>query len=320
MQPPFRKAALERLSSPERLDELLEVTTPRSWLALAGLSLVLLVAVIWGLYGSVPTLIKGQGVLMRAGSLRTVESTVSGRVWEILVREGDEVVRDAVVAWVYPTENQAVAVTSPYSGRVLDVRVARGDVVQMGTILLSLEQPGGALEALIYLPPLDGKKVLPGMTVQIAPASVKQEEYGLLLARVYAVGSFPATQQGMRRLLGSDELAKSLSSNGAPIEVRAELERNPNTYSGYQWTSTLSSLAGLLTGWLPSEWTRTWLPAWATAQGPPVTLESGTLVTADVITGEQAPIYLVLAKFNRGANGSQQGTTRNQPAGGQQQQ
>ena len=29
----FRKAALERLSSPERLDQLMQVTRPRAWLA-----------------------------------------------------------------------------------------------------------------------------------------------------------------------------------------------------------------------------------------------------------------------------------------------
>jgi pyruvate/2-oxoglutarate dehydrogenase complex dihydrolipoamide acyltransferase (E2) component len=315
MQPPFRKAALERLSSPERLDELLEVTTPRGWLALLALCAVILVAAIWGILGSVPTLVKGQGVLMRANSLRTVEAPVSGKVWEVVVREGDDILRDHVVAWVRPTEEQMLAVTSPYAGRVLDVRVTRGDVVQPGSVMLSLEQPGGSLEAVLYYPAMDAKKVQPGMTIQIAPASVKQEEYGLLLARVTTVGSFPATQQGMRRLLGSDELAKQLSSNGTPVEIRAELVRNPRTYSGYQWTSTLSSLAGMVTGWLPQEWANAWLPAWATGQGPPIILDSGTLVSADAITDEQAPIYLVLAKFNRGANGNQPSATRNQSTG-----
>jgi pyruvate/2-oxoglutarate dehydrogenase complex dihydrolipoamide acyltransferase (E2) component len=315
LQPPFRKAALERLSSPERLDELLEVTSPRAWLALLALCAALLVAAIWGITGSVPTLVKGQGVLMRADSLRTVEVPVAGKVWEVAVRQGDDVFRDQVVVWVRLSDEQMVPVTSLYSGRVLDVRVARGDVVQPGSVVLSLEQPGGSLEAVLYYTAMDAKKVQPGMTVQIAPASVKQEEYGLLLARVTSVGSFPATQQGMRRLLGSDELAKQLSSGGTPVEIRAELVRNAETYSGYQWTSTLSSLAGLLTGWLPEDWVDAWLPPWASSEGPPVLLDSGTLVSADVVTDQQAPIYLVLAKFNRGTNGNQQSATRNQSAG-----
>ena len=40
----FRKVALDRLSSPEELDQLLRVTTSRSWLALLGLGGLLAVA------------------------------------------------------------------------------------------------------------------------------------------------------------------------------------------------------------------------------------------------------------------------------------
>ena len=44
----FRQVALERLSSPERLDELIEVTTPRLWLVLLGAGALFLAAVGWG--------------------------------------------------------------------------------------------------------------------------------------------------------------------------------------------------------------------------------------------------------------------------------
>ena len=37
----FRKVALERLSSPEQLDQLMQVTSPKGWLALAGLGALL---------------------------------------------------------------------------------------------------------------------------------------------------------------------------------------------------------------------------------------------------------------------------------------
>ena len=41
----FRKAALEKLSSPERLDVMMKVTSPAAWLALAALGAILLVAI-----------------------------------------------------------------------------------------------------------------------------------------------------------------------------------------------------------------------------------------------------------------------------------
>ena len=42
----FRQAALERLSSPEQLDQLARVTQPVGWLALLALSLVILSAIV----------------------------------------------------------------------------------------------------------------------------------------------------------------------------------------------------------------------------------------------------------------------------------
>ncbi len=59
----FRKEALDRLSSLEELDELMRVTTPRSWLALLGLGSLLVVALAWGLFTSIPTTIAGRGTL-----------------------------------------------------------------------------------------------------------------------------------------------------------------------------------------------------------------------------------------------------------------
>jgi hypothetical protein len=294
----FRQAALERLSSPERLDELMEVTTPRSWLALLGIGAVLVAALVWAVYGSVPTLVKAQGVLIREGSLQSVDAPAAGELRELLVNAGDDVVREQLVARIYQAvDDRTVVVTSPYAGRVVDVRVTRGNLVGAGTALLSLEQPGRSLEAVLYLPPIDGTKLLPGMEVQLSPASVKREEHGLLLGRVSAVSAFPATISGMKRVLGSEELAKALSDKAPPIEVHVELVRNPTTTSGYQWTSTLSTLASGFVGLLPDPLVAV-LPGWATPQGPLLTLASGTICTADVITEQQAPIYLVLAKFN----------------------
>jgi hypothetical protein len=291
----FRQAALDRLASPERLDELIEVTTPRLWLALLGACTLLVMAVAWGLYGSVPTLVRGQGILIRDGSLQSVVAPDGGLVKDLLVRVGDDVARDQIVArLLQPSENRTVYVTSPHAGRVLEARVTEGNMVASGTPLLSVEQPGRSLEAILYLPPADAKRLAPGMPVQLAPASVKREEYGLLLGRVATVGAYPATPAGMQRVLGSEELVRTLAASGPPVEVRVELERNPATSSGHQWTSTLGTLRDQLPPWLPAEW----IGSSNLASGPPTALQSGTPCTADVITDEQAPIFLVLARLH----------------------
>src|SRR3954467_10397174 len=149
----FRQAALDRLASPERLDELIEGTKPRLWLALLGAGLLLVMATGWGLYGRVPTLVRGQGILIRDGSLQSVVATDGGQVRDLRVRVGDDVARDQIVARLtQPGDSRAVYVTSPYAGRVRETRVTEGSVVASGTPLLSVEQPGRSLEAILYLP------------------------------------------------------------------------------------------------------------------------------------------------------------------------
>ena len=60
----YRSAALERLSSPEELDSLMQVTTPKGWLALLSLGGLILVALLWGIFGRIPTKVTGSGIIL----------------------------------------------------------------------------------------------------------------------------------------------------------------------------------------------------------------------------------------------------------------
>jgi len=94
----FRKVALERLSSPEQLDQLLQVTDAKGWLALAALAALLVAALGWGIFGTVPTEASGTSILIRSGGVSDVVSTGSGQVAEVLVGVGDTVAKGTVVA------------------------------------------------------------------------------------------------------------------------------------------------------------------------------------------------------------------------------
>ena len=62
-KPIFRQAALERLASPEQLDQLMQVTTPRGWLALAALGCLLITAVILSFIWTIPVTVGGKCIL-----------------------------------------------------------------------------------------------------------------------------------------------------------------------------------------------------------------------------------------------------------------
>ena len=66
-KPIFRKAALERLSSPEQLDQLMQVTTPKGWLALIALTGLLVMVVIFSFVARIPITVTGQCILLDGG-------------------------------------------------------------------------------------------------------------------------------------------------------------------------------------------------------------------------------------------------------------
>src|SRR6476661_1699552 len=96
----FRKASLERLSSPEELDQLMHVTSIHSWLVLTGMFLLLGAGVFWGIAGSIPTSVSGQGAIMRRGGVMNIVTRGAGTLLELNVKVGDRVNANQVVARV----------------------------------------------------------------------------------------------------------------------------------------------------------------------------------------------------------------------------
>lgn len=58
----FRKEAVDRVASPEQLNDYIHVTSPAIWMALAGIILILVGAIVWGIFGSVYTTISCAGI------------------------------------------------------------------------------------------------------------------------------------------------------------------------------------------------------------------------------------------------------------------
>jgi|LakMenEpi03Aug12_release.lakeMendotaPanAssembly.Ray.scaffolds.fasta_scaffold81576_3 HlyD family secretion protein len=95
--PLFRKAALDKLSSPERLDVLMQVTSPKGWLALATMGGLLAGVIVWSIIGSIPTRINGQGMLIRGGALREIKAGGTGVIEELTLTQGGTVAINQLV-------------------------------------------------------------------------------------------------------------------------------------------------------------------------------------------------------------------------------
>ena len=96
----FRQVSLERLSSPEQLDQLLQVTGPRRWSGLVAVFLLLGTVLIWGFKGGIVTTASGDGVIVRTGGVINVVTRGGGMVLKLKPRVGDRIHANEVVATV----------------------------------------------------------------------------------------------------------------------------------------------------------------------------------------------------------------------------
>ena len=95
----FRAAALERLSTPDRLDQTLRLASSKAWMALAAILIVIGAAGFWAWKGSVATTLSGMAVIVRTGGMVTLSAQGNGgQVVAVNVAVGDRVKGGQVVA------------------------------------------------------------------------------------------------------------------------------------------------------------------------------------------------------------------------------
>lgn len=169
-------------------------------------------------------------------------------------------------------------VVSPFTGRVVDIQTSIGDLVHPGDQLMTLERSGNDvqdLELVLYVSPMDGKKVESNMLVQVAPSTVRREEYGYMLGMVTSVSTYPSSRKSMMQVLNNEQLVEMFSKTYAPVAIYANLIPAPKTEqspSGYKWSSS---------------------------NGPPLELSTGTLCSASITIQRKRPISFVMPGFKK---------------------
>jgi HlyD family secretion protein len=94
----LRKAAIERLSSPEQLDTLMRITSPMGWVSLAAVGTLIVAAIVWSVVGTLSVRVDGQGILLRGENVQALEVPAAATVAKIDVARGDIVQPGQIVA------------------------------------------------------------------------------------------------------------------------------------------------------------------------------------------------------------------------------
>ena len=269
----YRKAALERISSPEQLDKVLKVTSPMSWLALIGITLIIVVTVIWSIIGTIPVTITSAGVVSSPVGCSAVYTQEAGTVISVRVRVGDELHLGDPVLTFRNAANEAVTIYSDQVGTVAAVIAANGDALTPGSEVIRVTPSAQGSQIIVcYVPLAQAKKLERGMQVSVALDSLDSSSYGSMAARVINIDTYATSIDSMAGVLGANNnLTATFTQNGAVVAVACELYPDSSTVSGYYWSNE---------------------------KGSEVSVTNGSLVTAKIVTEEVAPISKLFSKLS----------------------
>lgn len=94
----FRKKSLERLSSPEQLDQLLTVTGPIGWVCLIAIIGVIALVIVWSVKGTLPDKVSGAGILIKSGGVYEIVASSAGQISDIRVTDGEVIQKGQIIA------------------------------------------------------------------------------------------------------------------------------------------------------------------------------------------------------------------------------
>lgn len=188
------------------------------------------------------------------------------------------VTEEAQLAALRERMDTASTVETLSGGRVLELLRSPGQLLREGDAILRVDASDGAgmhasgresLRVHAFVRPGKGRSIREGMDAYILPSTVRRDESGLLVGRVAKVSRFPVSPEGIRSVLGNEELVREIMNGGAPLGITIELAKADSADSdpAYRWT---------------------------VRNAPQTALRSGTICEVNLVLQRRRPIELVL--------------------------
>lgn len=88
----------QHVSSPEQLDHTITVINHHGWISLVALGVLLVAAVIWGIFGRIPEKVDGAGLLINSSDLMGVTYPYGGIIKNVFLESGMDVQKGQIIA------------------------------------------------------------------------------------------------------------------------------------------------------------------------------------------------------------------------------
>ncbi len=195
-----KKVAVERLSSPEQIDQLMKIRSTSGWFIVIAVLILLGIGCGWLILGKLPITMPCSGNIMPTKGLAEVQSPKSFVVEEVNIHSGIQVKKDDILIKGFLSDTEEdYYVTAPYDGIITDVYVKEGIVAFSGKSLVRIEpliQSGvDDLCAVVYITVDESVRVKGGEEAFISPSGISFESYGYIRGKVETVSRYPEGEQ-----------------------------------------------------------------------------------------------------------------------------
>lgn len=170
-------------------------------------------------------------------------------------------------------------IISPYDGAISDLFVDLHQPIsrerRVATVTPSSSVNTGknlVTNAVVFVPAIQGKRLVVGMPAQILPLIFEEQQYGRIEGVVSHISTVAADEDMLMRVFKNQKLVRKLFETEAPYKVLIAVSADARGRSGLAWTSS---------------------------RGPERLLEPGTIVSSWVAYDRPRLLYLLLPAVKR---------------------
>ena len=224
----FREKAISSLDSVERFDEAITIVSSGSIIALTAIGALLLLLMVWAIFGRIPVGLQGRGVIVAGSGAEPVVAPAAGILIALPGRVGDVVATGEAIARMRTIGGNIVALRAPVAGTLAQRSPQLNSFVRPGDAVATIEPVGENPTAVVFVPVETDRRAAPGMPVRLSPADAQPDVFGFLRGHVTYVAPFPANADRIKAALQNDAVVAGFSPDVPVREVRIAFDVDAN--------------------------------------------------------------------------------------------